>query len=511
MSSPKQKEPTPQQTPKQTKEKPGTGRNTFVYVGTIIILVIVVVAFIFVPSARGPSDVGRLPDFGTYAGTPIRYEQGGYMARQVQAINDQLKSYGYDQSGNQFFAFQVWKGAFDRTVVHTALLHEARKAGITVSEDRLNEAILEAPDFQEEGKFSLERYRETSEARKLAIRTSLREEILKNYILEDALSLRPSSREIAFIQSMAREERVIEYVVLPFSAFSDEQKAAFGRDNPAKFRRIDLSRITLNDEKEAGTILAAVKQGSQSFEEAAKAHSKDAWAEKGGASGSRWGYELEAELAQAQDAQTLLSLKAGEISPVFKTAAGSWAFFRAEAPAAEPDFNSSDTLKAVWEYMNKWERGKIEDAAILRGKDFAVDAAARGFTSAASSYGLTVRQAGPFPLAYGEPFSGGSAALFRKLSGEGLEGASTSEKFMTSAFTLGAGAVSEPVLLKDAAVVLRVKEIRPADDSGVQLIEFYYPYLFAQAREIELYEKFLASPELKDNFSTAFFQIFRNE
>lgn len=511
MSSPKQKEQTPAEGRKPAKEKPASNRNTFVYIGTIVILVIVVVAFVFVPSFGGPSADGRLPDFGSYAGTPIRYEQGGYMAGRVQAINDQLKSYGYDQAGNQFFAFQVWKGAFDQTVIHTALLHEARKAGITVSEDRLNEAVLEAPEFLDNGKFSLERYREASESRKLAIRTSLQESLLKNHVLEDALSLRPSSREIGFIQAMAREERVVEYVLLPFSDFPDERKAAFGRENPAKFRRINLSRITLNDEKTAGSVLAKVKAGTQTFEEAAKADSKDAWAEQGGASGPRWGYELESELAAAQDAQTLLSLKAGEISQVIKTASGSWAFFRAETPASEPDFDSPDTLKAVWDYMNKWERGRIEDAAVLRGKDLAVDAAARGFVSAAGSYGLTVRESTPFPLAYGDAFSSGSTSLFRKIAGEGLEGASTNEKFLTAAFSLPAGAVSEPLLLQNAAVVLRVKEIRPAEDTGVQLIEFYYPYLFAQAREMELYDRFLASPELKDNFSTAFFQIFRTE
>ncbi|HRZ89265.1 MAG TPA: hypothetical protein P5117_07250, partial [Spirochaetia bacterium] len=95
MSSPKQKEPTAAEGRKPAKEKPASNRNTFVYIGTIVILVIVVVAFVFVPSFGGPSADGRLPDFGSYAGTPIRYEQGGYMAGRVQAINDQLKSYGY--------------------------------------------------------------------------------------------------------------------------------------------------------------------------------------------------------------------------------------------------------------------------------------------------------------------------------------------------------------------------------------------------------------------------------
>lgn len=512
MSSPNQKDKNPADTRKQDKEKRPSNRNTFVYVGTIAILIITVIAFVFVPSMGGSmAGSNRLPDFGNYAGTPIRYEQGGYMAQQVQAINEQLKSSGYAQTDDQFFAFQVWKGAFDRTVVHTALLHEAKLAGVSVSEDRLNDAILEYPEFLDNGVFSLERYRETSESRKLTIRNTLRDETLKSSILDDVLSLRPSSREIAFIKSMAREERVIEYVELPFSAFSDAQKAAYGRENTAKFRRTNLSRITLNDEKEAAAVLAKVKDGSLSFEEAAKTHSKDAWADQGGASGPRWGFELESELAAPQDAAVLEGLNSGDVSAVYKMSTGSWAFFRAESSAVEPDFSSPTVLKAVWDYMSQWERGKIEDSAVLRAKDFAADASAKGFASAALSYSLPIRQAGPFPLNYGDPFASNSMSLFRKLSATGLTGASTSEKFLSAAFSLAAGAVSEPLLLKDTAAVIRIKEIRQADQAGLDLMEFYYPYLFAQAREGELYEHYLSSPELKDTFTTAFFQIFKQE
>ncbi|MCK7503660.1 MAG: hypothetical protein MZV70_05785 [Desulfobacterales bacterium] len=169
-------------------------------------------------------------------------------------------------------------------------------------------------------------------------------------------------------------------------------------------------------------------------------------------------------------------------------------------------------LKAVWDYMNKWERGRIEDAAVLRGKDFAVDAAARGFLSAASSYGLTVREAGPFPSATGTPSPRGSMSLFRRIAGEGPgRGFAPVRSSFPPPFSLQAGAVSEPILLqglrrRDPGQGDTPRRTRP----GVQLIEFYYPYLFAQAREMELYDKFLASPELKDNFTTAFFQIFRD-
>ncbi len=512
MSSPNQKEQKPADSRKQAKEKPASGRNTFVYIGTIVILIIATIAFILVPSfSGGVSNSGKAPEFGSYAGKPIRYEYGGYLARQVKAIDDQIKSSGYAQMDGDFLRFQIWKAAYDRTVVHTALLQEAKRAGISVSEARLNDSVLEHPDFIENGVFSLEKYREASESAKLSIRDTLREEMLKGYVAEDVLSLRPSSREIAFLQAMAREERVIEYVELPFSVFSDAEKAAFGRENAPKFRRISLSRVTLNDEKEAAAVLAKVKDGSLSFEDAAKTHSKDAWAEQGGAVGQRWGYELDGELASTQDAGAVLALKAGEVSGILKTASGSWCFFRAEAAASEPDFSSPDVLKAVWNYMNQWERGKIEDAAVARGRDFASDAADRGFSSAAISHVLAVREAGPFPLNYGDAFSFGYMELFRKISGTGLAGASTNEKFLSAAFSLPAGGVSEPILLQDSAVVLRVKEIRPAVEGSLDMVKYGYPSLFAQARERELYDHYLNSPELKDNFINAFSFIFREE
>ncbi|HSV57063.1 MAG TPA: SurA N-terminal domain-containing protein, partial [Magnetospirillaceae bacterium] len=160
MPSPKQKADAPANGQKKDRERP-TGKRTVTYVGTIIILAIVVVAFIFVPVFEGPSAEGQVPNFGSFAGKPIRYEQGGYMAQQVRAINDQIRGSGMTQMGDQFLAFQVWKGAFDRTVVHLALLHKARGEGILVTEDYLSEEFLEHPAFFEEGKFSLKRYRET--------------------------------------------------------------------------------------------------------------------------------------------------------------------------------------------------------------------------------------------------------------------------------------------------------------------------------------------------------------
>ena len=64
-------------------------KNPTIYAGTIVVLVIVVIAFIFVPMGGGSASLvsgnGRSLDFGNYAGKPVVYSQDSYMYDQVES------------------------------------------------------------------------------------------------------------------------------------------------------------------------------------------------------------------------------------------------------------------------------------------------------------------------------------------------------------------------------------------------------------------------------------------
>ncbi len=501
---------------KETPDTPKRGiKNPFIYAGTIILLVIVVIAFVFVPSVGGSlGSGGRGLDFGTYAGKSISYTQGSYFARQVQAVNDALRQQGLSEQNFQFFAYQVWREAFERTVFRTAILDEVVTAGGRVTEARLDAKLAENPAFLEDGKFSARRYRETSMSEKLALRTSLRDDLLSQLYLNEAYALAPSSKEIAFVKDMAKETRSIEYVAFPLSAYPDTELAAYAAAHADLFRRLKLSRVTItSSEADALKVRKQVESGSLSFEDAAKGHSKDAYADKGGALGTIYYFELAGDLAKKEDADKIAALKKGELSPVVKTASGSFAFFRAEGEAASAELENPSVLSDVRSYVLSNEKGRVEDYVIAKAKEFAL-AAASNFGAVGKAAGLEVKSAGPFPLNYGDlSFSiyGQNVPLFKRVNeatSSELAYASTSEKFLSAAFGLAPGSVSEPIVLGESVVVLRVKEAGAALDEDLAPISLYYPYFYQQRSDIELRGLFLKSPKLKDNFTNVFFKYF---
>lgn len=495
--------------------KPDSGEkrrkgNPFIYIGTVVLLIITIVAFVFVPAAGSAGSTADMT-FGSWNGKPIAFVQGGYFSTQVQQIKAQLEQQGYKDTGDQFFAYQVWRRAFENTAVHYALLDYARKAGIAVSESYIDKQITESPAFLENGTFSRRKYREATNSFKLSLRKDIEASALKNRYVADAVAFTPSKAEIGFLKAMAQSQRVVEYVAIPFSVYPDEERIAYAKANPASFKRVRLSKVTISSsKKEAEQVLAKVSSGSLSFEESAKNHSKDEFASKGGDMGSRYVWELKGELKNAADLDAMLGLSKGAVSPVYETFTGSWSFYRVEELAVEPDYASADLIKSVSDYLNRNEKGRIEDWVVKAAGAFAT-AANVDFNAAATANGYAVKETKPFPLNYGKALDVGYFSLLGALDTTDLpelNGADSSESFLTAVFSLEAGKVSAPLVLNDYAIVARVKEIRTADEGELGLLEAYYPTVVQQSISTELATAVMKDPAFEDNFIAAFTQFF---
>jgi peptidyl-prolyl cis-trans isomerase D len=512
--------PTPKAPVKPESRETKRGiKNPAIYAGTIVVLVIVVIAFVFVPMGGGSGSAiagaGRSLDFGKYAGKPIQYSQGSYMALQVRDLNDRMRQQGLNEQNYQMFAFQVYRGAFERTILRLAAIDAVKRAGGSVTEDWLDAKVAENPAFQENGKFSALRYHDATLAEKLSVRAQIRDDALYQTYFSDLMSVTPSSKEVDFIRDMAKDTRTVEYAAYPLSKFPDAEVAAWGKAHADLFRSLDLSRITITSgEADAKRLLANIAGKKTTFDAAAKASSKDAYAQKGGVEGPKYFSDLQKELASKDDAAKLAALKSGELSGLIKTSAGAWAFFRAESEPAAADFSQAAVLVSVREYLSRNERGVIEDWAIAKSKELASGGGA-AFESAAKKAGLTVRTAGPFPLNYGDlavSIYGQTAPMFKAIGSDAtpeIAGASTNDKFLTQAFSLAPGALSEPFILGDNAVVLKVKEASSAKDDETGAIGFYYPYFFQSKVSTEVRDLFMKSPALTDNFTQIFFKYFQ--
>ncbi|MBU0928602.1 MAG: SurA N-terminal domain-containing protein [Spirochaetes bacterium] len=481
--------------------------NSFIYIGTVILLIITVLAFVFVPAMGGSMDGSDELTFGSWNNKPISFVQGGYFSSQVQQVKAQYESQGIKDTGDQFFAYRVWQRAFENTAVHLALLDYAQRAGISVSESFIDARMIENQAFMDNGVFSKRKYREATNSAKIALRKEIETSALKGRYVTDSVSYIASKAETGFLKAIAQSQRVVEYVAVPFSAYPDEERFAFASANPAAFKRLALSQITVSSsKKEAEQVKAKVGSGSLSFDEAAKAHSKDDFASKGGNAGARYAWEIKSDLKEASDFEALQSLGKGEVSPVFETLVGSWVFYRVDEASADPDLGSADLAKNVTKYLNRNEKGRIEDWVVAKASEFAA-AASSDFKAAATAKGYEVKETQPFPLNYGKALDIGYFSLLGSLDATDLpelRGADTSERFLSAAFSLEAGQVSKPVVLNDFAIVLRVKEIKNADEGDMGLLEAYYPTVVQQNASRELAAAILASPSLKDDFIAAF-------
>lgn len=485
--------------------------NSFVYYGTIIIFIITVIAFIVTPSLGSGAGDGNDFVFGSWNGKEIAFAQGGYFANQVKLVKDQLSAQGYADTGDQYFAYQVWRRAFENTAIHLAILEMAKKAGIHISDDLINREMANHYAFQENGQFSKRRYRETSSTFKAALRDEISETSLKDRYISDSIQLVAGKAETDFIKEMASPQRSIEYINIPFSAFPDSARLAWAKERPGLFRQTRLSRISVTSSaKDAQTILDRIKEGVISFEDAARNQSRDAYAAKGGDMGRLFAWELASDFQDQSVVESIMLLNTGEISAVYETMAGAWVFFRADQPASEPDWDAADTARSISDYLNSYEKGIMEDWAIQQARDF-ISNASENFETALMNHSLVLKETEAFALNYGNVFDLGYFSLFGKLDTSDraeLTGASSNEAFLRAVFSLPAGQLSEPLTINANVIVFRVKEISRAEESTLDLIDAYYASVLEDGMSRDIARNILESPKLKDNFLTTFTRIY---
>jgi parvulin-like peptidyl-prolyl isomerase len=501
------------------KDKPSPKRgikNPFIFAGTVVILIITIVAFVFLPASGTSLQSQSAPRFGMYNRTPITYVPGGYFATQVQQYNDYLRQQGIDAANATFYAFQVWRSAFESTVLRTAAIDASRSAGYHVSQDALDEAMTKNQAFFVDGKFSPSAYRNTPLSRKMELRTTTEQDLYASRYYSDVASSRPGTKESEFIASMASKLRTIEYAAFSLDSFPDSALAAWAATNAGLFRKVSISRITItSSEADAKKVLKQVKDQTLTFEEAAKSHSKDAYADKGGDPGSLYFHDFQAWFQSKDDAEKVAALPAGEVSDVLKIADKTWDLFKVNTAITEAALQDPATREEIRSYVKNNERGMMETWAIEQAKAFAAAAPTGSMAAAAAKAGAKAGSAGPFPINWKSPsfaFYGQSMPLFGTIDtskAPELTGAQDDEKFFSTVFSLTPGTLSEPLVLGNEVLVVKVTAESEAKKEDTSMLAFAYPYFYQGTFEPELKNHLLTNnPKFKDEFAAMFAKIF---
>jgi len=493
---------------KKFKQNPG------VYIGSVIILVLVVVTFVggdFLSGGRGYS--GRNSDltFGYYDKVPISWVAGNVLSVYYERTANSFRAQGYEPN-DRWINYYVWKQAYEESVVHTAILNMMKKSGYTVSEKAVNKAVLQLPQFQDNGRFSLALYNRMSDSSRTALWRQTQDEIALNVFFSGYFSLLIPESEAKFIADMASPERSFDFVSFNVDNYPDSEYLLFALENPDLFDSIHLSMITISSsEREARKILASIKDGTATFEDAAKAQSKDSYADRGGDMGLKFCHEINGEIPNPGDREKIYGLGRGELSDIIQVNGG-WAFFRVEQALTKADFEDYSVMDSVRAYVRSNERGRMEDWAIEQADQFISEAKETGYDNAARWSNLVRRNFGPVPLNYGsvDLFTTLESLTVSGLTSEDLQGLSQNENFWKKAFSTPVNVPCEPLVQGSNVFVFVPTEEIIADEAALKDIASRYSTQFLQYTANQSLKRFFMSyGKLTDNFDKTYSRIFR--
>ncbi|MDR3130903.1 MAG: peptidylprolyl isomerase [Treponema sp.] len=478
--------------------------HPFIFTGTVITLIIVIIAFIFVP-AIVPEAGGFVElNFGSYNKIPINYVPGNYFAN----VRENLARYRQSSTSENNYAetLEIWRGAFEEAVVRTAILEEIKKAGYAPSKEQVD--METARQFQRDGVFDAELYRQMDRGERMSLWRGVRDYLIHQRYREDLTGLRIPSKETEFIAAMTSPKRSFDMAAFPLSSYPDSEITAYAAEKPELFQFTHLSRITLgSSEAEARTVLNSIQDGTTTFEEAAGIHSKDNYAGQSGDMGLKMIYELTAEIPDADARDLVSALKAEEYSPVVKVPSG-WAFFRAKVTPYPADLTEAASIAKIRSYLTDMERGRMEDWLIAQAETFTARVKEEGFDAAAEAMGLSKQSFGPISLNYG------GVDLFDSLQSSGVQeiaSAGSNENFWRTAFFTPLESPSTPLVLSGNVTVLYPKEESPAEESSIESVKSIYSgYWLSYNTEMGLRNYFLQSDKLEDRFFEAFYKFIYN-
>jgi hypothetical protein len=488
--------------------------NPPLFIGTVLVLALVIVAFVFVPAIPDLGGGGTENDytFGYYGSTPIVYLPDNYFGKNLNRLSDMYRMYGFSLESDYSrdmdtsrIANMVWQETFYMTLTHEAILDEMKNAGYKAPAVQVDREMTKLAEFLENGRFSITKYRGYDKNRLLSLWLATEEDYTEQQYTNAYNGLLLSSGEKKLIEDMSSPERIFRMAVFPRTSYPDGEVAFYGASNPAPFKMLHLSKIVIDsNEKEAIQVRDSILSGKTNFEDAARARSSDASSkDQGGDMGVRMAYDIYSMIPDENERAAVLALKSGEYSEVVKDPNG-WAFYRAEADPYNADLSQSDNLEKVRSYMAQQAGGVIEEWLVDRAEEFISLSRETGFEQAAEESGIEIKQFGPLSLNYG------NLQVFNTLDSNDtiLAQAVPNENFWRTAFTTPVGTFSSPFTLGTNVVVLEAVEETIKSDTDKNLTsDLYADFRQGAMGRTDIRNAVTNSKKTRDNFFVTFLKL----
>ena len=480
--------------------------------GASIILIICFIAFVLPSSLSKTAQQQEGLVFGKYNGKKISYEYGSDFTEFLSQYAQLLRNQGQEiTSSNQY---TIYNYAFNSTVIKYAQEEALKEAGYEVPQDSIN---LQLKNYfkDADGKFSLKAYKQAEPSYIENLTKSIHNSLYTGRYYDDnfgtsfgshtIFGLKSPAAETEFLDSFGQEKRAFKLIKFATSNYPEEQ-VKYGKANPDKFVKYDLSIITVDDKATADKVLSRVSKGQITFEDAVAEYSGKNYSDSDGKLSNNSQYQIENILKEKDNLSKITGLVQDEISPAIETLMG-YSIFKSNGSSTQPDFSSEDTIKDIQNYISIYETSVIEDYFAEMAKNFIKDAKASDLETAAANYtNATVEELAAFPLNYG------SSPIYESMDTSTIKvlaNADKSEDFLKQAFSLKLNDYSDPIIIGGDIVVLqytgsqaaeKAEDAEPSDYSS-QLAEF---------DQGTMQDVVFQSPKFENNFIAVYFDNFMN-
>ena len=270
----------------EVKKENKSVKKVLLSIGSIAILVLAAVSFIFIPGMAQAGNSG-VPVFGSWDGEQVKYESGSYFANRLEAYIEQEKSGNQDINENvyQYYLYRSFMDSINRL----AFIDYVNSTGYTLSDIKVDRAMI--PYFSENGKYSDKLYRNTPDNEKNNLRKQISDDLLytryildyfsdeimnQNQSLADiAFGLKTSEAELAFINKMNNTSKTFEIVFFDTNAYPSVKAVEFANENLDLFNKYYFNAISVESESVAKKILSQINNQEITFEDALKEYSKN--------------------------------------------------------------------------------------------------------------------------------------------------------------------------------------------------------------------------------------------
>ena len=165
----------------------GFKKNTLA-IGSIIILVFSIIAFVFVPAAGGQWGSNTKTMLGKWKNKQLDYTADGLFFQEYRKLHYSAETRGYLRSDNkvqqEFVERQIMHAAFNASMIQLAAQEEALNAGFYLPDKNINKALI--PYYTDStGAYSEKLYTQTSEQQRLANRRQVIDYLTAQRYIED--------------------------------------------------------------------------------------------------------------------------------------------------------------------------------------------------------------------------------------------------------------------------------------------------------------------------------------